>query len=418
MAKVSKRERKFLSKNVLPHKQKRRRLKEGPKKRENNAIAPPTQDPTSKDDKSLLDGVDAVDFLECTWLNELSAGVIKDQCVGTFDPDLSVLDPSGVGKGKRRKCMLSVANIQTMAQRAVDDASVEDLIQLVWSLHMSCENTCQGPMTFKVTNGSKEHQTLVKTCLETGHRAFAMHLKSSFPARGQDDGEGRGVIDGLDLSDRLVMEKADGWLHVGSALLSFLSSALTITMATSDKTNLLYGLGCMRAHVPLLFPFPILARRYLVALLELLASNHDQAVLSLTFLRLYELATSQAMPFFHDALKGVYWAYRKAARRLTSTWKTCGRGDVGEKEEGKGEEMEIEGLKSLSLLRECIAELYGVEKPSSYLHAYVFIHDLVKAATDAMVEIQRVRGKSKEAGPALRRARSWEFVQCLQVKSE
>ena len=51
-------------------------------------------------------------------------------------------------------------------------------------------------------------------------------------------------------------------------------------------------------------------------------------------------------------------------------------------------------------------------------HAYVYIHDLAREALAAVSEVEKGGGKAREGGPALRRLRSWGFLQSLQVRTE
>lgn len=51
-------------------------------------------------------------------------------------------------------------------------------------------------------------------------------------------------------------------------------------------------------------------------------------------------------------------------------------------------------------------------------HAYVYIHDLAREALAAVSEVEKGGGKAREAGPALRRLRSWGFLQSLQVRAD
>lgn len=56
--------------------------------------------------------------------------------------------------------------------------------------------------------------------------------------------------------------------------------------------------------------------------------------------------------------------------------------------------------------------------PIDSQHAYVYIHDLAREALAAAAEVHKGGGKTREAGQALRRLRSWEFLQSLQVRGE
>ncbi|CAN0341806.1 unnamed protein product, partial [Hapterophycus canaliculatus] len=233
---------------------------------------------------------------------------------------------------------------------------------------------------------------------------------------------------------RQQLERAEAWPTLGGALLSFLTTALDHietetggpTLAAAGESNgvsggsssssskdkgtksdLVKGLARMQKHIPLLFPFPRLARRYLAFLLAVLQASDNTAELSLAFVRLYELSTSQPMPFLHDAFKGSYRCYRAASERI-------GGGAKGAA--GVMARSGSVGAGTLPLLRECFAELFGVEKPSAYLHSYVYIHGLAREALAATAEVDKGSGKPKEAGPALRRLRSWDFLQSLLVR--
>lgn len=58
----------------------------------------------------------------------------------------------------------------------------------------------------------------------------------------------------------------------------------------------------------------------------------------------------------------------------------------------------------------------GSENDPHYQHAYVYIHDLAREALAAAAEVHKAGGKmTRGAGPALRRLRSWGFLQSFQV---
>eukprot|EP00752_Nemacystus_decipiens_P011536 g10244.t1 len=73
------------------------------------------------------------------------------------------------------------------------------------------------------------------------------------------------------------------------------------------------------------------------------------------------------------------------------------------------------GAGSLPLLWECFAELFRVEKPSAYQHAYAYVHYLAREALAAAAQVHKRGRKTREPSPVLRRLRSWEFLQSLQL---
>ena len=394
MGKVSKRQRKFLSKNVLPHRKKGglRRTTVGKDKqsaRSGTASAPEKQPPAATR-KTLPDGIDTEAFLECPWLTqEACTTAPADNTVPIFRLEETVLEsrpeksPSGSHKrfkvrGSSPSSSLSAEVAEAMVGRAVDGSSIDDLLRVVRALQISCDCIPEGvppPSAaegeLRAEPGSSAWDALRMEGFGRLHTAFLAHLGPD-----QDNGNSPEEWEEAVHVHRQKFAKAKAWPRLGSALLAFLTIALD-SLGTSETTStsgsrgegdaqksctLVEGLVRMRNHVPLLFPFPRLARRYLSYLLGVLETVDDRAAVSLAFVRLYELSTSQPMPFLHDAFKGAYRIYRTTAERIgagASAGAVGGRAGVL----GKG----TNGDGSLPLLRECFAELFGVEKPSAYL---------------------------------------------------
>lgn len=420
MGKVSKRQRKFLSKKVLPHKKKGGRRVDSKAKggdRNNNGIPDEDQAQTlAEQRRTLPDGLDIASFLECPWLTQQACTATEvDTCVALFEPDKSWLEAqqasataTATTTGKRRKSAstgnngggLSEATARAMISRAVDEASTDDLLRTVWALR-SAQPTPSNAATSEISGsaqglraipGSKAVEVLRREGLGRLHLAFRAHLG---PER--DEGDSPEEWEDAVRAHRQQLEKSDAWPRLGGAMLSFLTTAFenleaaasassTISSPTAGSssnatgvggssssnghssssnkdceakdptTSLVEGLVRLADHIPLLFPFPRLARRYLVLLLGVLetSADGDSAALSLASLRMYELSTSQAMPFLHDAFKGAYRCYRGAAERVRGG----GGGVLTRARRGAG---------SLPMLREVFAELFGVEKPSAYL---------------------------------------------------
>lgn len=377
MGKISKRQRKFLKKNVLlnrkkgGHRHDRKENKGSAGPNSGTAGKPRSSQPPPQEVKTLPNGLDTKKFLQCPWLS-LSNGdddIEHDGGVKTFEPETSLLEGAG------DKHALTEHSARGMIDRAVDDRSVDDLLRVVWALRMASDESCEGPLNLRPSvsgkAGRKRSRTLAVLVSESFrrlHLAFQAHLgPRRDPAHTVEEWEE------ACLSKRQQFDRAESWPKLGGALLSFLRSALDSLRRTSggraqtspggssparqpldqdQRHCLLQGLESMRHHVPLLLPFPRLARRYLVFLLSLLEGTDDVAVLPVACVRLYELSTSQPMPFLHDAFKGVYRSYRNAAAAVS----TLARDDV-----------RTGASSPLPLLREFIAELFGVEKPSAYL---------------------------------------------------
>lgn len=421
MGKVSKRQRKFLSKKILPHKKKTGKRavdkqKAGAKKSTDQDHRQQQQQ-QHRTPKTLPDGVDTTAFLECPWLVFSDAAKAeRDTCIAPFEPapellQAAIASSTTTNPKRRRKSTqnnitfndkdgggttgLTEQAMLDMIRSAVDEASMDDLLRLVWSLqsiqgHRQQQQQQQQQLLPPLPGSPARAVLLGPQGLGRLHIAFRRHLG---PER--EDGSTPEEWEEAALAHRQLLEKSEAWATLGGALLAFLTTTLeTLEEASAvisarggsggmqdgnggkeredSKTAaeigavtaggvLKEGLRAMRARVPLLFPFPRLARRHLVFLLGLLETSDEPAVVSLAFVRLYELATSQPMPLLHDAFKGVYRSYRAAAERLGTLSRGRGGGEGG----GGGLAAGTAGV--LPLLRECIAELFGVEKPSAYL---------------------------------------------------
>lgn len=394
MGKVSKRQRKFLSKNLLPHRKKggARRTAEKDKKggRVGTFAAEKQPSAAPQERKTLPDGIDTEAFLDCLWLSqEACAAAPTDNNVDPFRLQESALESraksvSASNKRSKPSCRsrnsgLSAETVQAILGRAVDGGSVNELILTVRALELSFSRSASSPsaaeIELRAEPGSRAWNALRGDGFGRLHVAFMAHLGPD-----REGADSKEEWEEVAHTHRQQFVKAKAWPHLGSALLAFLTAALdslgtpeteTETTAAASKAHakdahkrgvLVEGLARMRYHLPFLFPFPRLARRYLSYLLGILETADDSVSISLAFLRLYELSTSQPMPFLHDAFKGAYRAYRAAAERIGGG----GRAEaIGVRAGVLG--VEGGGNGSLSLLRECLAELYGVEKPSAYL---------------------------------------------------
>jgi nucleolar complex protein 2 len=101
------------------------------------------------------------------------------------------------------------------------------------------------------------------------------------------------------------------------------------------------------------------------------------------FLRVRQMATVLPFPFLEECLKALYLAYARNCKFVTEA-----------------------SLPGLTLMGNCVVELYGLDMTSSYQHAFVYIRQLALHLRSAY---------TKKTPEALQRVHGWQYVNCLKV---
>lgn len=151
----------------------------------------------------------------------------------------------------------------------------------------------------------------------------------------------------------------------------------------TDPSLLGFILSCLERFVPFLLPFQRQAKLYLKTLLQLWGSNDARNLKVAAFLRIRQLALTQPFPFIEHCLKGLYLTYARHAKFMTEA-----------------------SLPGLTLMGNCLVELYGLDMTSSYQHAFVYLRQLALHLRGACTK------KTKEA---LQKVQSWQFLNCLRA---
>ncbi|CAN0060093.1 unnamed protein product, partial [Ectocarpus fasciculatus] len=225
----------------------------------------------------------------------------------------------------------------------------------------------------------------------------------------EDGGEGAVARGRSRVAAAVILTKEDfraaallpAWKPIQPALYSFFKSLLHVLDELHDRALLSFLLSRLEHYIPLLVPFPGLARGFLKALLGLWGGAGAEAKSSgggteqegeeaervrlLAYLRVRQMAAALPFPFVEGCMKRLYLAFAKRARAPPASQS---------------------GKVSLRVMEGCVVELYGMDVGSAYQNAFLYIRQLSLLLRRAM------QHKTKDSVQAVRR---WQVVTCLRV---
>lgn len=202
------------------------------------------------------------------------------------------------------------------------------------------------------------------------------------------------------------------WKKYGSLMKLYLGNALHILTQMTDEQMISFTLKRVKASAVFLAAFPTLLRKYIkVALHSWGTGRGALPVVSLLFLR--DLCVRLGSDCLDSCLKGVYKAYVLNCKLAKSVSRSK--------------------LQHIHFLGNCVTELYGVDPPSAYQHAFVFIRQLAVILRGALTERGTKAIKDKKKGKkhqesskstnqqvdkAYRKVYDWQFISCLELWTE
>lgn len=230
---------------------------------------------------------------------------------------------------------------------------------------------------------------LMVSALDGCHVEFRRHLLG---AEGGDDEEEAATIDENKPVNPKLLQRSSRWDDLRQSLQSFLRSTLHLLSEAKEPALLSFVLKSLSHYVPLLTPFPKLAKSYLQSLLKLWSAPLDtsedyQAVRLKSFLRIRQLAVTQPFPFVEDCLKSSYLSYARRAKFGTAA-------------------SVHSALPTLTFMGNCVVELYSLDYASSYSHAFVYVRQLALHLRNAL---------QKRTSESLRAVYCWQYVHCLRL---
>ncbi|XP_004497388.1 nucleolar complex-associated protein 2 isoform X2 [Cicer arietinum] len=172
------------------------------------------------------------------------------------------------------------------------------------------------------------------------------------------------------------------WRSHGHIVKSYLGNALHILNQMTDTQMISFTLHRLKYSSLFLAAFPSLLRKYIKVALHFWGTGGGALpVVSCLFMR--ELCICIGSGCLDECFKGIYKAYVLNCHFVNAV-----------------------KLKHIRFLGNCIIELLGVDLPTAYQHAFIFIRQLAMILRDAL------NTKTKEA---FRKVYEWKFMCCLEL---
>ncbi|XP_020243539.1 nucleolar complex protein 2 homolog isoform X2 [Asparagus officinalis] len=197
------------------------------------------------------------------------------------------------------------------------------------------------------------------------------------------------------------------WTKHGTLMRIYLSNTLHILTEMTDEQMISFTLKRVKASGVFLAAFPTLLRKYIKVALHSWGTGRG-ALPIVSFLFLRDLCVRLGSDCLDTCLKGMYKAYVMNCKLSKSVSRSK--------------------QQHIHFLGNCVTELYGVDVPSAYQHAFVFIRQLGVILRDALTvrgdkvvkeknnKKQRDGSKSKkQLDKAYQKVYDWQFISCLEL---
>lgn len=172
------------------------------------------------------------------------------------------------------------------------------------------------------------------------------------------------------------------WKNYNHLVKSYLGNALHVLNQMTDTEMISFTLRRLKYSSIFLAAFPSLLRKYIKVALHFWGTGGG-ALPVVSFLFLRDLCIRLGSDCLDECFKGIYKAYVLNCQFINAL-----------------------KLQHLQFLGNCVIELLGVDLPTAYQHAFVFIRQLAMILRDAL------NTKTKEA---FRKVYEWKFINCLEL---
>lgn len=172
------------------------------------------------------------------------------------------------------------------------------------------------------------------------------------------------------------------WMNYHHLAKSYLGNALYVLNQMTDTQMISFTLRRLKFSSVLLVAFPALLRKYIKVALHFWSTG--EGVLPLVaFFFLRDICIRIGSDCLDDCFKGIYKAYVLNCHYVNAV-----------------------KLQYIQFRANCVIELLGVDLPTAYQHAFVFIRQLAMILRDAITM------KTKDS---FRKVYEWKFMNCLEL---
>ncbi|XP_038972851.1 nucleolar complex protein 2 homolog [Phoenix dactylifera] len=199
------------------------------------------------------------------------------------------------------------------------------------------------------------------------------------------------------------------WKKYGSLMRLYLGNALHILTQMTDEQMISFTLKRVKASAVFLVAYPAILRKYVKVALHCWGTGKG-ALPVVSFLFLRDLCVRLGSDCLDTCLKGVYKAYVLNCKLSKSVSRSK--------------------LQHIQFLGNCVSELYGLDPPAAYQHAFIFIRQLAVILRGALTERGNKAVKDKKKGKkqqesskstkkqvekAYQKVYDWQFIFCLEL---
>jgi len=173
------------------------------------------------------------------------------------------------------------------------------------------------------------------------------------------------------------------WPKIEPLVKSYLGNSLHILNRMTDSQMISFTLRQLKPSVFMLNAFEKFQRKFLKTALSIMGRDGDKSTRIQAVLFIREMTNSLQGDFIDKALKGVYRTFSSHAKFVTQA-----------------------SLPSIGFLSLAVTEMYGIDFPASYRHAFASLKQLAGILRNALTM------KAKES---YKEMYSWQAINCLQL---
>ncbi|KAG1661708.1 hypothetical protein FOA52_002044 [Chlamydomonas sp. UWO 241] len=181
------------------------------------------------------------------------------------------------------------------------------------------------------------------------------------------------------------LTKSSKWRKVGPLIKSYWGNSLHLLTGITDAPLLAFALRRLRASVLLVGPTRKLADKFLKACLDAFGSG-EVAPRVQAFLAVRALAVAVPEPYLERCLKGMYRTFLANSKFVSAA-----------------------SAPHIAFMSTCCVELWGLDMPASYNHAFGAIRQLALSLRSAL---------SMKTPDSYKEIYSWQGVNCLELWSK